>query len=139
MKYLPDDLKREYDFTIRNNPDIPGLEHPFINLSDVFRAYFILIHYFTDPSSSEVAERMLPGIRSIDLLASALGRQAASFGGKQKYNTPIEIRSTLFFGLVKNHSLNDGNKRTALLILSISFSYMGIIQPRQKRISSNLF
>lgn len=133
MKYLPDDLKREYDFTIRNNPDIPGLDHPFINLSDVFRAYFILIHYFTDPSSSEVAERMLPGIRSIDLLASALGRQAASFGGKQKYNTPIEICSTLFFGLVKNHSLNDGNKRTALLILMYQLQLYGYYPTAPKK------
>lgn len=34
-----------------------------------------------------------------------------------KYTNPLDICSTLFFGLVKNHSLNDGNKRTALLIL----------------------
>lgn len=117
LKFLPDDLRREYEFQIKNNPDIPELRHPLINLSDTFRAYYILVHYFTDTSSAEESEKMLVGIRSIDLLASALSRQNISFGGKKKYSEPIDICATLFFGLVKNHSFSDGNKRTALLIL----------------------
>ena len=133
MKYLPDDLKHEYNFLIKNNPDIPGLDHPFINLSDVFRAYFILIHYFTDSSSSDRSEKMLPGIRSIDLLASALGRQVISFEGRQKYTSPIDICATLFFGLVKNHSLNDGNKRTALLILLYQLQLFGYLPTSSKK------
>jgi len=133
MKYLPDNLKHEYDFLVRHNPDIPGLEHPLINLSDVFRAYFILIHYFTDSSSNDISEKMLPGIRSIDLLASALGRQVISFGGRQKYSSPIDICATLFFGLVKNHSLNDGNKRTALLILLYQLQLFGYLPTASKK------
>lgn len=133
MKYLPDDLKREYDFIVKNNPDIPGLVHPLINLSDVFRAYFILIHYFTDSSSSDDSESILPGIRSVDLLASALGRQDTSFGGYKKYSDPISICATLFFGLVKNHSLNDGNKRTALLILLYQLDLFGYVPKASKK------
>lgn len=79
MQYLPTDLRHEYDFLVKNNPDIEGLHHPYINLSDAFRAYFILVHYFTDTSTDEEQENMLVGIRSVDLLASALGRQNISF------------------------------------------------------------
>ena len=125
MQYLPDDLKRELNFLTKNNPDIDGLVHPLINLSDSFRAYFILIHYFTDSSTDEDQEKMMVGIRSIDLLASALSRQTVSFGGKLKYTDPIDICSTLFFGMVKNHSFNDGNKRTALLVLLYQLQLFG--------------
>lgn len=127
MKFLPDELRREYDFQIKNNPDIPGLEHPLINLSDTFRAYYILADYFTDSSSGEPTEKMLVGIRSVDLLASALGRQDTSFGGHPKYRDPLDICSTLFFGLVKNHSFSDGNKRTALLILLYQLQLYGYV------------
>lgn len=125
MKYLPESLKREYEYFIKNNPDIDGLEHPLINLSDDFRAYFILVHYFTDVSTDEEQEQMMVGIRSIDLLASALGRQNISFGGKRKYTNALDICATLFFGIVKNHSFNDGNKRTALLLLLYQLQLFG--------------
>ena len=125
LKYLPDDLRREYEYLTKNNPDIEGLSPPFINLSDTFRAYFILVHYFTDSSSDDDSEKMMLGIRSVDLLASALGRQIVGYGGHPKYRDPLEICSTLFFGLVKNHSFNDGNKRTALLILLYQLNLYG--------------
>lgn len=133
MKYLPDDLKREYDFLIKNNPDITGLKQPLINLSDTFRAYFILVDYFTDASSEEETERMLVGIRSVDLLASALGRQVTTFGGRAKYTQPLDICSTLFFGMVKNHSFSDGNKRTALLILLYQLQLYGYYPQAPKK------
>lgn len=125
MQYLPVDLKREYDYLTKHNPDIPGLGHPFINLSDTFSAYMILINYFTDASTDEVKEKMMVGIRSIDLLASALERQNISFEGKRKYTAPLDICATLFYGMVKNHSFNDGNKRTALLILLFQLQLYG--------------
>lgn len=133
LKFLPDDLRREYDFHIKNNPDIPGLDHPLINLSDTFRAYYILADYFTDTSSGEPTERMLVGIRSVDLLASALGRQDTSFGGHPKYRAPLDICATLFFGLVKNHSFSDGNKRTALLILLYQLQLYGYVPSAPKK------
>lgn len=127
LKFLPDDLRREYEFQVKTNPDIPGLKHPLINLSDTFRAYYILVHYFTDTSSAEPSEKMLVGIRSVDLLASALSRQDVSFGGKPKYREPLDICATLFFGLDKNHSFSDGNKRTALLILLYQLQMYGYV------------
>lgn len=133
LKFLPDDLKREYEFQTKNNPDIPGLKHPLINLSDTFRAYYILADYFTDPSSRDLSEKMLVGIRSVDLLASALGRQDISFGGRPKYREPLDICATLFFGLVKNHSFSDGNKRTALLILLYQLQLYGYIPSAPKK------
>ena len=133
MQYLPEDLKREYLFLTKNNPDIVGLEHPYINLSDAFRAYFILVDYFTDASTDEEREKMMVGIRSIDLLASALGRQNITFAGKQKFTKPLDICATLFFGIVKNHSFNDGNKRTALLLLLYQLQLYGYYPTASKR------
>ena len=133
MKYLPEELKKEYDFYTKNNPDLDGIEHPLINLSDTFRAYFILAHYFTDASSPEGTEKMLIGIRSVHLLASAIGRQVAAYGGYVRYKEPLDICATLFFGLVKNHSFSDGNKRTALLILLYQLQLFGYIPSAPKR------
>ena len=133
MQYLPADLKREYEYLVKTNPDIIGLEHPFINLSDTFRAYFILVHFFTDESSEDETEKMLVGIRSVDLLASALSRQNASFAGKTKYSNPLDICATLFYGLVKNHSFSDGNKRTSLLILLYQLHLYGYVPVASKK------
>lgn len=133
MQHLPENLKKEYTYLINNNPDIPGLDHPFLNLSDAFRAYFILIDYFTDVSTDEERESMLVGVRSTDLLASALSRQNISFGGRIKYTDPLDICATLFFGMVKNHSFNDGNKRTALLLLLYQLQLYGYYPTAPKK------
>ncbi|PDX84332.1 hypothetical protein CGS59_05930 [Faecalibacterium prausnitzii] len=70
---------------------------------------------------------MLVGLRSADLLGSALGRQIVSFGGRKKYTDSIEICATLFYGLVKDHAFHDGNKRTALLTLLYQLTLYGYI------------
>lgn len=116
MNFYSQELEKQYNMYIRLYPDYSEYKHPLINISDTFRAYYALADYFTDPSS-EKTETMLLGIRSIDLLFSALSRQTVSFNGKAKYKEPLDICSTLFYGMVKNHSFSDGNKRTALLIL----------------------
>lgn len=51
MNYLPENLRNEYEYLKANNADIEGIEHPLVNISDTLKAYFILAHYFTDPSS----------------------------------------------------------------------------------------
>lgn len=117
MKYMRDDLRQEYQRWVGLYPDIEELQYPLMNVSDILRAYFILADYFSDPTAPEQSESMLVGIRDMNLMISAIGRQAASFGGKAKYTQPLEICATLFFGLVKNHAFSDGNKRTALLTL----------------------
>lgn len=70
---------------------------------------------------------MLVGLRSKDLLASAITRQNVSFGGKIKYTNPIEICATLFYGLVKNHAFLDGNKRVSLLVLLYQLGLYGYV------------
>lgn len=128
MKYLRDDLRVEYDRLSKECPDIDGLSGPrMINVSDTLRAYFILADYFTDPTSGNEVEHMLVGLRSYDLLASALGRQAVGFGGEKKYTKDMDVCATLFFGMVKNHAFADGNKRTALLILLYQLNLCGLI------------
>lgn len=52
-----------------------------------------------------------------NLLGSALGRQTTGFGGKSKWTTYDHKCATLFYGIAKNHSFHDANKRTALLTL----------------------
>lgn len=93
------------------------LDKDLINISDTLKAHYILADYFTDESSGRKSEKMLVGVRSYNLLAFALGRQNVEFAGKRKYKDKLDICSTLFYGLVKDHAFHDGNKRTALLIL----------------------
>lgn len=116
MFFYDKELEKEYTRLSTIYPDLPEIQPPLMNVSDALRAYFALADYFMD-KSSEYTETMLVGLRSDDLLYSALGRQVVSFGGKAKYTNAIDVCSTLFFGMVKNHSFSDGNKRTALLLL----------------------
>lgn len=117
MKYLPDNLRKAYQYDFLRTPNLPEIYSPLINVEDVLQAHYILADYFTDESGGAKAEKMLAGVRSPDLLCSAISRQIVSNGGKLKYTEPIHICATLFFGLTKDHPFHDGNKRTALLIL----------------------
>lgn len=125
MKFLPDNLLRAYEYDIKQISDFDAISKPLINISDVLKAHYILADYFTDETASVEAEKMLVGVRSYDLLSSAVCRQVCSFGGKQKYTEPLEICATVFFGLVKNHAFHDGNKRTALLTLLNQLQFYG--------------
>ena len=124
MQFNDPSIASEFERLSLMYPDSIAFAHPLINVSDVLRAYFALADYFTDPSSDST-ETMLVGLRSADLLYSALGRQCVSYGGKVKYTDPIDICSTLFFGMVKNHAFSDGNKRTALLTLLYQLNLYG--------------
>lgn len=124
MLFNNKDIENEFNRLCKLYPDLPEIKAPLINIADTFRAYFTLADFFTDNSSNNY-ESMLIGLRSADLLYSALGRQTVSFAGKQKYTEKIDICSTLFFGMVKNHSFSDGNKRTALLTLLYQLNLYG--------------
>lgn len=58
-----------------------------------------------------------PGIKSVGLLESALGRQCFGYGETLKYADPISNAASLCYGICCNHSLHNGNKRTALVAL----------------------
>lgn len=124
MEFVSKEIEQEFERLSSLHPDLEDLSHPLINMSDTLRAYFALADYFTD-DTSENTEKMLIGIHSADLLYSALGRQIVSLGSSYKYTNPIDICSTLFFGMAKNHSFSDGNKRTALLTLLYQLNLYG--------------
>lgn len=98
LKYLPEELQKEYDREHAATPDIEAISPPLINISDVLRAYFILADYFTDPSSGQIVEPMLIGVKNRDLLSSAVCRQIVSYGGRVKYTDKLDICATLFLG-----------------------------------------
>ena len=56
-----------------------------------------------------------PGIRSMNLLESAVSRQQTSLGGVLKYPTVHSNAASLMYGVCNNHPFFNGNKRTALL------------------------
>lgn len=58
-----------------------------------------------------------PGIKSEDLLESAVQRQYTGSGDWYKYETCFKNCATLIFGVIKNHSFHNGNKRTGLLAM----------------------
>ena len=57
------------------------------------------------------------GVRDWDLLASALGRPQATFGGDDLYPDIFLKGAALVQSLSSNHPFVDGNKRTALATL----------------------
>ncbi len=130
MEYLPKELRAAYENDVKCCKDL-DVDKDLINVSDILKSYYILADYFTDPSANQEQEKMLVGVRSFGLLASAVGRQCVEFDGKRKYTDKIDICSTLFFGLVKNHSFYDGNKRIGLLILLYQLQLYGYYPKQQ--------
>ena len=64
LKYLSEELKKEYLRVSQMCSPIEELHHPLITVEDVLRAYFILADYFTDDSGGNKKESMLVGLRS---------------------------------------------------------------------------
>ena len=95
MDHLPKTLKDAYEYDIKQCDDL-DIDSKYINISDILKAYYILADYFTDPSSKQIKEKMLVGVRSYDLLSSAVGRQCVEFGGKIKYTENIDMMKQSF-------------------------------------------
>lgn len=55
------------------------------------------------------------GVKSIDLLESAVSRQHTGIGSRLKYETPTLNAATLCYGVCCDHPFHNGNKRTALV------------------------
>lgn len=86
-----------------------------LTVEDVLTIHGALVDQFRrqpDPISPE-------GLRSVDLLASAVARQESAFGGYTKYAKTDEIAATLLYGLVCNHPFHNGNKRTGLVAMLV--------------------
>ena len=112
MQQLPLHLYQDY---LRFKSEIPEhkFPYPLLNYDDVLKAHYLICDYF----ETNHGVSSLYGVRSMQLLGSALGRQITSFAGENKWKNDFEVMASLFFGLVKNHPFPDGNKRSALLAL----------------------
>ena len=56
------------------------------------------------------------GLRSIELLESAIAMPASSFDGRYLYPTIPEMAASYLYHLVQNHPFVDGNKRTGSMV-----------------------
>lgn len=86
-----------------------------VSSEDVLLIHEILVEDFAvsnDPISP-------PGIRSLDLLHSAVGRQHTGIGGVLKYPQPVHNAATLLYGVCNDHPFYNGNKRTALVAVLV--------------------
>lgn len=71
-------------------------------------------HYDLLPEMEPVSP---PGVKNHNLLESAVSRQLVGSGDWYKYSDIYSNCATLVFGLVKNHSFHNGNKRIGFLAL----------------------
>ena len=58
-----------------------------------------------------------PGVKNIGMLESAVERQNTGFADFYKYPVYYSNCATLVYGIIKNHSFHNGNKRAGLLAL----------------------
>jgi|GEM_PF-2009197 len=61
------------------------------------------------------------------LLASALAQPSQTFGGRFLYRTIFDKAAVLLCSIIKNHSLVDGNKRTALTTMGVFLALNGYL------------
>lgn len=66
-----------------------------------------------------------PGIKSADLLHSALSRCSTSLGGDLKYPTVAMAGAATLHSMINNHPFHNGNKRTALVALLVMLDLNG--------------
>lgn len=67
------------------------------------------------------------GIRSMDLLESALAAPQATMMGSPLISEPVEIAAAYLFYLCSNHPFVDGNKRMALATCLVFLSENGLL------------
>jgi death on curing protein len=68
-----------------------------------------------------------PGLRSRDLLESAVAAPKASMMGQPLISEPIDIAAAYLFYLCGNHPFVDGNKRVALATCLVFLSENGLL------------
>ncbi len=81
---------------------------------DFTRAYLTFVEPIPDYSVSDTA-----------LLESSLGSPQQSFGGRLLYPSLLKQGSILFYSLIKNHPIKNGNKRIAVMSLLVFLSLNG--------------
>lgn len=69
-----------------------------------------------------------PGLRSRELLESAVAAPQATMMGQPMITAPIEIAAAYLFYLCSNHAFVDGNKRVALATCLVFLSENGLLK-----------
>jgi len=110
-------------------PHDPYRDDLRLGIDDVIRAHFLIADFFY----SEGHGMGGIGPKDINLLHSALHRQHASYGGQFKWEAPLEVAATLFYGLIKDHPFHDANKRTAFLTLLFQLQNFGLVPTVSKK------
>jgi death-on-curing protein len=80
------------------------------------------------------------GIRSKDLIDSAINRGLSTFEGKDLYKTDIEKIAAITHSLITNHGFVDGNKRIgiAAMLLLLEFNNINISYTQKELIELGL-
>jgi death-on-curing protein len=68
------------------------------------------------------------GIRSMELLESAVAAPQATMMGQPMISEPVEIAAAYLYYLCSNHPLVDGNKRMALATCLVFLSENGLLE-----------
>jgi death-on-curing protein len=68
-----------------------------------------------------------PGLRSRELLESAVAAPQATMMGVPMISDPVEIAAAYLFYLCSNHAFVDGNKRVALATCRVFLSENGLL------------
>ena len=71
------------------------------------------------------------GIRSVELLESAVAAPQATMMGQPMISDPVEVAAAYLFYLCSNHPFVDGNKRMALATCLVFLSENGLL-PNEK-------
>lgn len=69
-----------------------------------------------------------PGLRSRELLESAIAAPQATMMGETMMSDPIDIAAAYFFYLCSNHPFVDGNKRVALATCLVFLCENGLLK-----------
>jgi death-on-curing protein len=115
MEYVNQDVVTEYRRWINKCAEENIVfEKCVVSIADVLEVHFSIVDSFYDERNGK---KSIGGVgpRDLNLLSSAVARQATSFDGIHKWQDNYEKAATLFFGLIKNHPFHDCNKRTAML------------------------
>lgn len=86
-----------------------------LSADDVLYVHNTLVREFAD-AEDPIAPS---GVRSMDLLQSAVGRQHTGIGRTLKYPDPVDNAATLLYGVCNDHPFYNGNKRTALVSMLV--------------------
>jgi death-on-curing protein len=103
-----------------------------LSAADVLQIHALLVEDFA-ATGDPIAP---PGVRSMALLESAIGRQHIGLGAQLKYPSSIDNAATLLYGLCLDHPFHNGNKRTALvsMLVHLDKNKIGLFNVGQKEL-----